>query len=519
MTGVFLLGGRISNQDAAGGTQPGGTLTLTSTRSATKGYIYFGSTAHKMALDELNGRLGIGTDTPAAKLHLVGEPAALTFATATSSTGTGYQRENGSNANLYLSLAKSAVDDSTYITDTGTLTSNTISVVHASVPPQATTATITIYYRYRWNGTDAGAGGIQVNVTLTDGNNVTIHNTGNIIVKTAHQSGDTGFVSGSFVLTPTEIGNITSWSNVAVNISAGGGGTGYSGTLQWSWAALSYSGGSGLGSGDPTLVMVPDASQTANQTEWRNSANTVLASVSTAGKLVFASAAGSTPLQITSGGAADYWLRSDATGNAGWQTYGALTKTDDTNVTLTLGGTPTKALLAATSLTLGWTGTLSVARGGTGGGSATAGFDNLSPLTTLGDTLYHDGTHNVRLAGNTTATKKFLSQTGNGSISAAPSWSTIPASGLSYSYVAVTGTYSVLASDYYIDATSGTFTITLPTAVGASGQTFVIKNSGTGVVTVATTGGQTIDGGSTAVLQVRYVSITVVSDGSNWKVT
>lgn len=44
----------------------------------------------------------------------------------------------------------------------------------------------------------------------------------------------------------------------------------------------------------------------------------------------------------------------------------ALTKTDDTNVTLTLGGSPSTALLAASSLTLGWTGTLSVARGGSG---------------------------------------------------------------------------------------------------------------------------------------------------------
>jgi hypothetical protein len=45
-----------------------------------------------------------------------------------------------------------------------------------------------------------------------------------------------------------------------------------------------------------------------------------------------------------------------------------LTKTDDTNVTLTLGGTPTGALLKATSLTLGWTGTLASSRGGTGNG-------------------------------------------------------------------------------------------------------------------------------------------------------
>jgi hypothetical protein len=49
----------------------------------------------------------------------------------------------------------------------------------------------------------------------------------------------------------------------------------------------------------------------------------------------------------------------------------ALSKTDDTNVTLTLGGSPTTALLAATSLTLGWTGQLGVARGGTGAATLT----------------------------------------------------------------------------------------------------------------------------------------------------
>lgn len=40
----------------------------------------------------------------------------------------------------------------------------------------------------------------------------------------------------------------------------------------------------------------------------------------------------------------------------------ALTKTDDTNVTLTLGGTPTTALLQSVSITAGWTGTLAAAR-------------------------------------------------------------------------------------------------------------------------------------------------------------
>jgi hypothetical protein len=43
-----------------------------------------------------------------------------------------------------------------------------------------------------------------------------------------------------------------------------------------------------------------------------------------------------------------------------------LTKVDDTNVTITLGGDPANALLAAVSITLAWTGQLSVNRGGTG---------------------------------------------------------------------------------------------------------------------------------------------------------
>jgi hypothetical protein len=57
-----------------------------------------------------------------------------------------------------------------------------------------------------------------------------------------------------------------------------------------------------------------------------------------------------------------YWR-----GDNSWQTLptispSALTKVDDTNVTLTLGGTPATSLLAAVSLTLGWTGTLADSR-------------------------------------------------------------------------------------------------------------------------------------------------------------
>jgi hypothetical protein len=59
----------------------------------------------------------------------------------------------------------------------------------------------------------------------------------------------------------------------------------------------------------------------------------------------------------------------------GAATSGAeLSRVNDTNVTLTLGGSPLTSLLAATSMTLGWTGQLAVSRGGTGVDSTSANF-------------------------------------------------------------------------------------------------------------------------------------------------
>lgn len=62
----------------------------------------------------------------------------------------------------------------------------------------------------------------------------------------------------------------------------------------------------------------------------------------------------------------------------------ALTKTDDTNVTLTLGGTPSTALLQATSLNLGWTGTLADGRIASAANWNTAYTNRITGLTTTG---------------------------------------------------------------------------------------------------------------------------------------
>lgn len=80
-----------------------------------------------------------------------------------------------------------------------------------------------------------------------------------------------------------------------------------------------------------------------------------------------------------------------------------------------------------------------------------------------------------------------------------------------------TGTYTIDNTDCVVNCTgNGTFTVTLPTAVGVEGQYFIIKNSGTGVITVEGDGSETLDGLANKILAIKNESITVVSDGSNW---
>ena len=88
-----------------------------------------------------------------------------------------------------------------------------------------------------------------------------------------------------------------------------------------------------------------------------------------------------------------------------------------------------------------------------------------------------------------------------------------------YGYTAKTATYTASPTDNVINCTSGTFTVTLPTAVGISGHAFIIKLTGTGVTTVNFTSGQTADGFSSKVLSTQYAALTFVSDGANYIIT
>jgi hypothetical protein len=87
--------------------------------------------------------------------------------------------------------------------------------------------------------------------------------------------------------------------------------------------------------------------------------------------------------------------------------------------------------------------------------------------------------------------------------------------GITFPATGINATYTVGVNDYLIDITGNTITVTLPTAVGVNGKNYVIKNRGTGVVTVETTSSQTIDGANSKSLN-NNDGIEIISDGSNW---
>jgi hypothetical protein len=83
-----------------------------------------------------------------------------------------------------------------------------------------------------------------------------------------------------------------------------------------------------------------------------------------------------------------------------------------------------------------------------------------------------------------------------------------------------TTAYTITTAESMVpcDATTAGFSVTLPTAVGNSGQEYVIKklDSTANIVTVATTSSQTIDGVTTKTLTTQYQTIRVKSNGANW---
>lgn len=525
----FYLPGRAGGQLAHGDTNASGELIFSSTRSATKGKIYFGS-ALASAYHELNDRLGIKIATPLASLHVKGAaPSTTTIGVSaewTSRAGT-WVDAGGGTADLYLNIdeIRETINDGDYIQSPASTAIDTNSgsitfPLQTTVAPAANTGHA-VYFRARLSsgtgtmyavlyvggsviasrfgiplttsfntipfyltdteintlvtandytnirilfgvtGEKFSAAGISVRISaawmefnpikniivpaadfttanwfnevgtsiiynrinagpdFTDNIFVTTNSASSVVVNMGNAATPpagatvtvyarmkisvaagktctpdlmqlgvikatfatvtptTSFVTYSRVLTAAEIASIDNWSQLRVGMFQAGAGTTL--TLSAVWIEVD-TGDAAASANDKTAIFQAASGQSSTLSEWQNSSDTSLVTITSAGRLTVESGGS---FRHVPGAAASTLFLGNASGDASWGTIN---------------------LLSAYHA------------------------DTLTGSPVLGDLIVANSTPKwAKLAGNTTTTKKFLSQTGNGTISALPVWDTAPA--------------------------------------------------------------------------------------------
>lgn len=241
--------------------------------------------------------------------------------------------------------------------------------------------------------------------------------------------------------------------------------------------------------------------------------------MSALGQIIY-SGAGGQPLALNANSTANnMYLKSISSGTPSWATIqggdivgAAITRTNDTNVQITLGGATSDGLLRAISLTMGWTGQLSPQRGGTGASTITgvvigngigtmtgvAGTANQllrrdatnsfyefftptylsNPMTTLGDIIYGNAAGApLRLAANASGSNQYLRSVSSG----APAWASIAGSDVTGAAVTTSNDTNILitASGNTTNALLRTMTLT----AGWTGQ-LAVGRGGSGAATL-----------------------------------
>lgn len=137
---------------------------------------------------------------------------------------------------------------------------------------------------------------------------------------------------------------------------------------------------------------------------------------------------------------------------------------------------------------------------------ATSGYVGLAPASAAGSITYTlpsaDGTSG-----------QFLRTNGSGTLSwGAAGSATIYSPTTTTTITELSGEVVVLA-----DATSGSLTVNLPTAVSNTAKITVKKiDSSANTVVIDGNSTQTIDGSLTKTIEFQYTSVTLISNGSNW---
>ena len=292
----------------------------------------------------------------------------------------------------------------------------------------------------------------------------------------------------------------------------------------------------------------------------------------TLGDILYASAANSLSKLAGNTTATRRFLRQTGTGSVSaapvWDTLvngdiagagAAFTGANDTNVTVSLGGSASTAVVNAMSVTMGWTGTLSGTRGGTGvnngastisvgGNLSTAGAVSL-PTIAQGD-LWYGSAAGVKsaLAKNASATR-YLANTGT---SNNPAWDQVNlANGVSGTLAIAGGgtaqtsaaaargssglnvesftghgdsNYTILATDKVVGTNASltaSRTWTLPTASAVNpGQPLVVADfqgtvTSTNTLVIARAGSDTVNGGTSVTINGANGAYILWSDGSS----
>lgn len=248
-------------------------------------------------------------------------------------------------------------------------------------------------------------------------------------------------------------------------------------------------------------IFTDDTFATVTATGYLSSYQSKWSFTSTQFAFVYTTDLKSIPLQITVSSSGVVTLVAMP---AGELTGTALTKTNDTNVTLTLGGSPTTALVNAASLTLGWTGQLGVTRGGTG-----------LATTTINQILYSSAANTI--AGISTGNNGVLITSAGG----APSISSTLPSGIAATNMSLTTPVLgvAAATSVVLTKVNGTESSNAVTASGAAG---VITTSA-----LTTAGGSTysITWTNTLITSTSVINLTIqggtnsATNNINFKVT
>ena len=128
------------------------------------------------------------------------------------------------------------------------------------------------------------------------------------------------------------------------------------------------------------------------------------------------------------------------------------------------------------------------------------------------------GTNNLERMRITSSGRTLINTTTDNGVDQLQVSGSIQGNGFNQAYTAKTTTYTATTSDYFIDCTTGTFTVNLFTAVGNTGRILIIKNSGAGTITVDPNSSETIDGSATQTLSTQWSRVHIISDGANWKI-